>query len=83
MNAPKAMPIIPTIEPPLGRWRARAEFDLEFDFDVFAALEPEAVLLTALLAALVILAADEVVEFVGAGVPIVEDVTQDDVAPAG
>ena len=26
---------------------------------------------------------DEVVEFVGAAVPIVEDVTQDDVAPAG
>jgi hypothetical protein len=39
------MPIIPTIEPPLGRWSARAEFD----FDVFAALEPVPDLLTELL----------------------------------
>ena len=57
MNALRAMPIIPTIEPPLGRWSARAEFDFEFDFDVFAAVEPEVVLLTELLVALVILAA--------------------------
>jgi hypothetical protein len=53
------MPIIPTIEPPLGRWSARAEFDLEFDFDVFAAVEPEAVLLTELLVTLVVAACGE------------------------
>lgn len=45
MNAPRTMPTIPTIEPPLGRWSARAEFD----FDVFAAVEPLPVLLTELL----------------------------------
>lgn len=44
MNAPRTMPTIPMIEP-LGRWSARAEFD----FDVFAAVEPLPVLLTELL----------------------------------
>ena len=50
MNAPKTIPTIPTIEPPLGRWSARAEF---FDFtDVFVA----PALLEVLLGALVVVA---------------------------
>jgi hypothetical protein len=47
MNAPKTIPIIPAIEPPLGRWSARAEF-----FDVFVA----PALLEVLLGALVVVA---------------------------
>ena len=50
MNAPKTIPRIPAIEPPLGRWSARAEF---FDFtDVFVA----PALLEVLLGALVVVA---------------------------
>jgi len=82
MSAPTTIPIIPMIEePPFGKWSARAEFD----FDVFAAVEPLAVLLAVPLVALVVvvLAADEDVEFVGLALPIVEDVTQDDVEPSG
>ena len=41
MNVPRKMPITATMEPPFGRWSARAEFA----FDVFDAVEPLAVLL--------------------------------------
>jgi hypothetical protein len=44
MNAPRKMPITATMEPPFGRWSAKAEFG----FDVFDAVEPLAVLLAEL-----------------------------------
>jgi len=70
------MPITATMEPPFGRRSARAEFG----FDVFDAVEPLAVLLAELA---VVLAAAEDVVLVETARPMVEDVTQDEVAGAG
>jgi len=71
-------PMIPTKEPPVGKWSPIAAFD----FDVFDALEPEVLLAEAPVA--VALVTDE--EFVAAAfLPLlmVEVVTQDDDDGAG
>jgi len=47
MNAPMMTPMIPTKEPPFGKWSPIAAFD----FDVLDALEPEVLLAEAPLVA--------------------------------
>jgi len=80
MNVPKTIPMMPVTKLPLGRWMARAAFDLV----VLVALEPLAVRLADALPALLVAPAaapDEVVEL-AMELPIVEDDAQDDVGGA-
>jgi len=80
MNAPMMTPMIPTKDPPFGKWSPIAAFD----FDVFDADEEPEVLLAEVPLVAVALATDE--EFVApAFLPLLmlEVVTQDDDDGAG